>query len=79
MPWNESNLMKQSVILSVTFIIGGRFLVLMAQLLSLETMVPVVFTYLGLLSIFAGVLILFVTFIVTMVPKVSRQLDSCQH
>ena len=73
------NLMKQAVVLSVTFIVGGGLLVLMAQLLSLETMAPVVFTYLGLFSIFAGVLILFATIIVIMVPKVSRQLDPCQH
>ena len=73
------NLMKQAVALSVTFIVGGGLLVLMVQLLSLETMAPVVITYLGLFSIFAGVLILFVTIIAIMVPKVSRQLDPCQH
>ncbi len=73
------NLMKQAVVLSVAFIIGGGMLVLMAQLLSLETMAPVVFTYMGFFSIFAGVLILVATSIVIMVPKVSRQLDPCQH
>lgn len=73
------NLMKRTVVLSVTFIAGGSLLVLMAQLLSLETMTPVVFTYLGLFSMFAGVLIIFATIIAIMVPRVSRQLDLCQH
>ena len=73
------NLMKQAVVLSATFFVGGGLLVLMAKLLPLETMAPAVFTYLGLFSMFAGVLILFATIIAIMLPKVSRQLDPCQH
>lgn len=73
------DLMKRAVVLSVMFIAGGSLFVLMAQLLPLETMVPVIFTYLGLFSMFAGVLVIFVTIMAIMMPKVSRQLDLCQH
>ncbi len=73
------NLMRRAVVLSAAFIVGGGLLLLVVQLLSLEAMASVVFNYLGLFSILAGILMFFATIIAIMVPKVNRQLDACQH
>ena len=71
--------MKKSIIISATLLITGVFLEVIAQFLSLETMVPVLFTYGGFFAIALGITIFLATMIVIMVPKVNQQLDTCQH
>jgi len=71
--------MKKAAVSSVAFIATGSLLVLVALALPLQSALPVFFTYLGFFSIFAGVLVMAVTIVAMMLPKVSRQLELCQH
>lgn len=72
-------LMKISAVTSVAFFVTGIVLVLMAQQLSLQSVLPAVFLTLGFASIIVGVFVMGVTIIAIMLPKVSRQLELCQH
>ena len=71
--------MKKAAVSSVALFVIGIFLVLVAQQLSLQSALPAIFLALGFVSIVVGVLVMAVTIIVIMLPKVSRQLDLCQH
>jgi hypothetical protein len=71
--------MKKAAVSSVALFIAGIVLVLVAQHLSLHSALPATFLALGFISIVAGVLVMAITIIVIMLPKVSRQLDLCQH
>lgn len=71
--------MKLATVSSVTFIVAGSLLVLMAQQLSLETVLPAVFTALGFVSIVTGFVLIFGTAVAVMLPQISRKLDLCQH
>jgi len=73
------NLMKIATVSSVAFIVAGSLLVLVAQQLSLETVLPAIFTSLGFFSIISGMLAMIGTAVAAMLPKVSRKLDLCQH
>lgn len=73
------NLMQKAVLSSVALIVVGGLLVFGAQLMSFQTMLPVIVTYLGVASISTGLLVLAVTAIAVMLPKVSHQLALCQH
>ena len=71
--------MKKATVSSVALFVTGIVLVLVAQQLSLQSALPATFLALGFISIVVGVLVMAVTIIVIMLPKVSRQLDLCQH
>lgn len=71
--------MKKAAASSVTFIVLGGALVLMSHLLNLSSVAPAIFSYLGFLSIFSGLLIMLVTLFTIMLPKVSKRLEHCQH
>ena len=71
--------MKKAAVSSVALFVIGIFLVLVAQQLSLQSALPAIFLARGFVSIVVGVLVMAVTIIVIMLPKVSRQLDLCQH
>ncbi len=73
------NLMKVATVSSVVFIVAGSLLVLAAQQLSLETVLPAIFTSLGFISIMTGMLVMIGTAAAVMLPNVSRKLDLCQH
>ncbi len=72
-------LMKEAVVSSVVFMAAGGFLVFLAQLFSLQSVVPVVITYLGFFFILAGILVLLLLSTVLLLPKISSRLDLCQH
>ena len=71
--------MKKASVSSVALFIAGIVLVLVAQQLSLQSALPATFLALGFISIVSGVVIMAVTIIAIMLPKVSRQLELCQH
>lgn len=73
------HLMKTAAVTSATFIILGGLLVLAAQHLPLENVLPATIIAVGFISIAAGVLVMLGTVIAVMLPSVSRQLDLCQH
>ena len=73
------SLMKLAAVSSVALILAGSLLVLVAQQLSLETVLPAIFTSLGFFSIILGIFVMVGTAIVVMLPYISRQLDLCQH
>lgn len=73
------NLMKIAAVTSAAFIFVGGLLVLAAQQLPLETVMPATFTSLGFIFIITGIVVMFGTVIAVMLPHVSRQLDLCQH
>ena len=73
------NIMKKSVMLSAVFIVVGTILEIITQFLTFETIVPAIFTYGGLLIISLGIVIILVTAVAVMIPKVNRTLDICQH
>lgn len=72
-------LMKISAVSSVAFFVTGVVLVLIAQQISLQSVLPAVLLALGFASIVVGMLVMGVTVIAIMLPKVSRQLELCQH
>jgi len=72
-------LMKKAAASSVSLIAMGTMLVLISQFINLNTAVPAIFSYAGFISIFVGLLIMLITTIVIMMPKISRQLEQCQH
>ncbi len=72
-------LMKKAAASSVSLIAVGTLLVLTSQLINLTTVVPAIFSYAGFISIFVGLLIMLITTIVILLPKISRQLEQCQH
>jgi len=71
--------MRKATFSSVAFIIVGSSLVFAAQLLSLQTVLPVIVSYLGFFSILAGSVILALTVLALMLPQVNRQLSLCRH
>jgi len=71
--------MKKSIVLSAFFLLTGTLLEMIALLLSFETMIPVIFIYVGIFLISMGLIIFLATFIVIMIPKVNQQLEHCQH
>ncbi len=71
--------MKISAVSSVAFFVTGVVLVLLAQQISLQSVLPAVLLALGFFSIVVGVLVMGVTIITIMLPKVSRQLEHCEH
>jgi hypothetical protein len=71
--------MRKATFSSVAFIIVGSLLVFAAQLLSLQTVFPVIVSYLGFFSILAGSVILALTVLALMLPQVNRQLSLCRH
>jgi hypothetical protein len=73
------DVMKKAAVSSVALFVSGIILVLVAQQLSLQSVLPATFLALGFISIVVGVLVMAVTIVVIMLPKVSRQLDLCRH
>ena len=71
--------MKISAVSSVALFVSGIILVLVAQQLSLQSALPATFLALGFISIVVGVVVMAVTIVAIMLPKVSRQLELCQH
>ena len=71
--------MKKSLALSGVLLLTGIILEVIAQFLSLESMIPALFAYAGAISIFLGFIVLVAALIAMMIPKVNRDLDSCQH
>jgi len=71
--------MKISAVSSVAFFIAGVVLVILAQQVSLHSALPATLIGLGFVSIVVGALVMAVTVVAIMLPKVSRRLDLCQH
>jgi len=71
--------MRKATFSSVVFILIGSALVFAAQLLSLQSVLPAVVSYLGFFSILAGAVILALTVLALMLPQVNRQLSLCRH
>ena len=72
-------LMKKAAASSVSLIVLGTVVVLISQFINLNTAVPAIFSYIGFISIFVGLLIMLITTVVMLLPKISRQLEQCQH
>ncbi len=72
-------LMKKAAASSATFIVLGGIIVLISQLLNLGTVAPAILSYLGFISVFVGLLIMLITLLALMLPKVSQRLEQCQH
>lgn len=73
------DVVKMSVLLSAFFLTVGALLEIAAQLLTLDTIIPVYFAYTGIFAILMGVFVLFITLIAVLLPKVNKSLHSCQH
>lgn len=73
------HIMKSAAISSAALMVAGGLLVLVAQYLSLGSVLPAIFISLGFFSIITGLLVLVGTIVAVMLPTVSRQLDLCQH
>ena len=71
------SLMKKSAISAFALVIAGGMFVLIAQLMPLQTPVPVVFSYLGVFFVFAGLVLITTTMVAVLVPAVNRRLDAC--
>ena len=73
------SIMKKSVVFSISLIVIGSLFEVAALLMSLTSVFPATFTYLGLGFILLGLIGLIGTVIVIMLPVVSRHLEACQH
>jgi len=73
------DVVKKSVILSALLLVAGALLEVGSMFLSLESTLPVYFAYAGILAMFIAVLVLFITLIAVLIPKVNQHLQSCQH
>ena len=73
------SLMKKSVVLSISLIVIGSLFEVVALLMSLTSIFPATFTYLGLGFILLGVLGLMAITVAILLPVVSKRLDACQH
>ncbi len=73
------SVMKKMVIFSVSLIVIGSFFEVAALLMSLTSVFPATFTYLGLGFILLGIAGLVATGIAIMLPMVNKRLDACQH
>lgn len=73
------SVMKKTVVFSISLIVIGSIFEVAALLMSLTSVFPATFTYLGLGFILFGVIGLAATTLAIMLPVVSRQLDACQH
>jgi hypothetical protein len=73
------NTVKKSIMLSILFLTIGVLLEIVAQILTLENMIPVYFAYAGIFAIFIGIVGIIATLIAVMIPKVNRHLQECQH
>ncbi|MCP4074973.1 MAG: CD36 family protein [Gammaproteobacteria bacterium] len=72
-------LMKKAAASSVFLIVAGTLLVLISQFINLTTVVPAIFSYVGFILIVAGLLIMLITTVAILLPRISRQLEQCQH
>ena len=73
------SLMKKAVVLSISLIVIGSLFEVVALLMSLTSIFPATFTYLGLGFILLGVLGLMAITVAILLPVVSKRLDACQH
>jgi hypothetical protein len=73
------DVMKKTVIFSISLIVIGSLFEVVALLMSLTSVFPATFTYLGLGFILLGLIGLIAITIAIMLPGVSKQLDACQH
>lgn len=71
--------MRKAVVSSLALIAAGSLLVLLALLVPLQSVVPVVLTSAGFMAIFAGVVVMLITVIAVILPRVSSRLELCQH
>lgn len=65
--------------LSVILLAVGVLLEAIAQILNFGSLLPAVVSYLGFFVIFMSILVMLVTIIAIMLPKVRKQLETCQH
>jgi len=73
------DVVKKSVMLSASLLFVGALLEIGAIFLTLESTIPVYFAYAGILAMFIAVLVLFMTLIAVLIPRVNQHLQSCQH
>lgn len=73
------DVVKKSVMLSAFFLTIGALLEVAAQLITVESMIPIFFAYAGVFAMFLGFIGLLATLIAVMIPKVNQHLQSCQH
>ena len=73
------DVMKKAVMLSAFFLTIGALLEIAAQLLTLESMIPVYFAYAGVFAIFLGVVGIFSVLVAILIPNVNQRLQACQH
>lgn len=73
------DVIKKMVMLSAFFLTIGALLEIAAQLLILESMLPIFFAYAGVLALSLGFVGIITTLIAVMIPKVNQQLQHCQH
>ena len=73
------DVVKKSVMLSAFFFTMGALLEILAQIITTENMIPIYFAYLGIFAMLIGFIVLFVTLIAVLIPKVNQHLQSCQH
>jgi hypothetical protein len=73
------DMVKMSVMLSAFFFTMGALLEILAQILTAENMIPIYFSYIGIFAMLIGFIVLFVTLIAVLIPKVNQHLQSCQH
>ena len=71
--------MKKSIMLSAVLVVTGVILEIIAQFLTLESMIPAVFTYGGFIVMSLGLFLMLGTLLVTLLPFINRRLNGCQH
>lgn len=71
--------MRNTAISAISLVGAGSLLVLLAQLMTLQTALPVFISYLGLFSIFIGMVTMVATMLAILLPAVSRRLDLCEY
>ena len=71
--------MRKAVVSSLALFAAGSLLVLLALLVPLQSVVPVVLASAGFMAIFAGVVVMLITVIAVILPRVSSRLELCQH
>lgn len=72
-------LLKKATTSSIALVLSGTLLVLLAKLLTLDNLLPSLMSYTGFLAIFAGVIIMLITMVAVLFPRVSQHLEQCQH
>ena len=71
--------MKKFVVLSASLLVTGALLEVVAQLITVESMIPIFFAYAGVFAIGLGLIVLLGVFIAMMIPSISQRLGACQH